>query len=215
MMRAIPALKGRDMLHRCVMPGVAFFSLVIFAAAALAHDLGNRTYSMGNDAQFFASIGAGLPLGPWQGELTLQAGEPDPSGVTTVTGSGLIWVDILNGAQGRSCRRFDSCTGTLYCDGGVNTDVNATHDSEGCQGVPGGTGRLPVVTLMSGMDDSGAGSMILTCSVAEANFRTVGAMPDCTVVADGDGVDSYAPPRPVVFTTGNSFTEVLNQFIPL
>ena len=165
---------------------------------------------MGGDAQFYAVLGDPIALGAWQGELILQAGTPDVSGAATVTGSGLIWVDILDGAQGRSCRRLESCAGAVYCDGGINADVSATLDSEGCQGVVNGSGNLPVVSVMSGVSDSGPGSMILICNVAEANFRTPGAAPDCSQVPNGDGMDSYAPARPIVFTTAMSVTQPLN-----
>ena len=194
----------------CSLTGLGL-GLAFLATSANAQELGQRVFRMGGDGQLYAAVLAGIPLGPWQGGLVLQAGEPDESGAVALTGSGLIWVDILGGAQGRSCRRFDSCAGTLYCDGGVNSDVSATHDSAGCQGVVGGSGNRPVVTLMTGQSDSGPGSMIVTCQVAEASFRTQGSMPDCSEVVDGDGVNSYAPAAPVVFTTGTSLTHPLNQ----
>jgi hypothetical protein len=104
-----------------------------------------------------------LALEGWQGEWVLEAGAPDGDGVVPISGGGTIFVDILDGSQGRLCRRIESCNGMLYCAGGHNVDVSTSLDSEGCQGTIGGSGNATVVVTGSGASDSGVGSLLLTC----------------------------------------------------
>ncbi len=188
---------------------VALAAVAASAPRAGAPALGTRVFELGGDSQFFAFVNGAIALGPWRGDLVLEGGVPDAQGIASVTGAGLLVVDVLGGAQGRICRRFESCTGEVYCQGGVNADVESTLDSMGCQGL-GGTGALPTISTIVNPSDSGSGAMILTCMVAEANFRQSGAMPDCDAVPEGNGVDSYAPARPMIFTTGSMTASAQN-----
>ncbi len=62
--------------------------------------------------------------------MTLVAGAPDGSGHTSVSVTGPVYFTTnLQFGQGTLCTRVDSCTGTLYCNGGANVDVNETLDS--------------------------------------------------------------------------------------
>jgi len=202
-----PAAFTRHSSRRRLAIGLGLSTLVLLGAASLAQagePLGTRSFTQGGDSRLFITFLGGIALGPFEGALVLDAGAPDAQGVAPVSGEGLIHVDILGGSQGRSCRRFEDCTGQLFCDGGFNVDVTSLLDSEGCQGKVGGSGNAPDITTMVNPTDSGPGALLLHCMVSEATFRDAANRPDCASVPDGDGVESYGPPREFVLTTGVS-----------
>lgn len=97
--------------------------------------LGLHTFSVAKqDSQLHSQF---VPdLGVPEGQLVLQAGEPDANGVaevTTVGGPFYVTTDVDEStrlaASARFCSKIVSCTGTIYCDGGANVDVVIELDS--------------------------------------------------------------------------------------
>ena len=174
--------------------------------------LGTRHFVLGGESQYFMNLPNSplftVALGPWQGELVLEAGTPDEQGAAAVTGQGSIFADIFEGANGRNCRRVESCTGVLYCQGGANVDVLVTLDSEGCQGEAGGSGNSASAITGAEENDSGAGALVLQCQVSES-VPVPNQTPDCTSLPD----EAYGSPREVVFTTGTHASDVVDACV--
>ncbi len=122
--------------------------------------------------------------------MRLDAGAPGGNGHATVTVTGpsnFTTVLALGGVT--LCTRIESCTGTLYCNGGANVDATETLDSlvpgltcvrdgtnmcttaansvccsNACEGTGVGSGNT--VVSAQGVNpavDSGAGALILDC----------------------------------------------------
>lgn len=136
--------------------------------------LGDRSFSLGDNSGFFSSLAVGK-VGTPEGTLLLHAGAMDANGQATVTLANapvVVRTDLPLGGL-TLCTRLDSCTGTLYCDGGINVDVlnsldslasglNCVQDgthlcpppaptpspccSNACEGVGVGSGNSPVQT---------------------------------------------------------------------
>ena len=171
--------------------------------------LGTRHFVLGGESQYFMNLPnagpvAPLALGPWRGGLALEASAPDEEGIATVTGDGSIFSDIFDGANGRNCRRVESCTGVLYCQGGANVDVLETLDGEGCQYVAGGSGNAAVAVTGTGEEDSGAGALLLQCQVSET-LPVANQTPDCASLPD----EAYGTPRQIYLTTGTHATDFI------
>jgi len=92
--------------------------------------LGDRSFSLGSASGFFSSLAVGK-VGTPEGTLLLRAGPMNASGQATVTLANapvVVRTDLPLGGL-TLCTRLESCTGTLYCNGGVNADVLNSLDS--------------------------------------------------------------------------------------
>lgn len=94
--------------------------------------LGVRAFSLGPASGFFSSLAPFTSaVGQPTGTLLLSAGPPNASGQATVTLTGgptVIRTDLSLGGL-TLCTRVESCTGTLYCNGGTNVDILNSLDS--------------------------------------------------------------------------------------
>ncbi|HVO22534.1 MAG TPA: hypothetical protein VMW56_02785 [Candidatus Margulisiibacteriota bacterium] len=207
---------------------------------ALGPPLGMRVFSLGSKSAFTSSLLPGGSLGTPMGTLMLDAGGKDGSGRATVTlaNPGTLIRTDLSAGNLTLCTKLDSCTGTLYCDGGTDVDVlnsldslradltcmrDGTHScpataptppvccSNACEGVGVGSGNSPQQTSPPPNvtpTPSGAGAMLLICQQ-----RSVPVRPQC----QGTGsccstVDfSTAAPATQYYTTGIDTAQVLNH----
>ena len=156
------------------------------AAAAL----GTRSFSFGG-ALYSSPLGTGVALGTPVGSIDLVAGPPayDGSAAVTVSGPTYYEVPILGGAFGYFCGRITSCTGTVYCNGGVPSGVLVEQDSAGA-GLQGN----PVVTTTGLGPDGGPGTVLLTCNMSTLQVNP--PEPDCST-------KTYPADQPTAFTTGS------------
>jgi hypothetical protein len=192
--------------------------------------LGERTFSLSTESSFFSSFTGQIALGTPQGTLVLDGGSIDGSGIAPLTlanAPAYVTVDINVGTPQTTCYQFLSCTGSMYCAGGVNVDVLQSLDSldssepscvqdgsnscpndpssvccsNSCEGPFVGSDNL--VTTMTGVGggDSGPGSLLLTCDV-----RILIGLPlpsDCSLQDY-----SSAPTESFALTTGTAASEV-------
>ena len=170
--------------------------------------LGSRDVTLGTASGFFSSFLPGLPLATPTGTLTLEAGPTDGNdeAVVTLTGPQYETSTVTLGAAQSVCQRWNSCTGTLYCSGGVNVDLDTIMDSlddalscvqDGTNGCPGGAGDVccsnacegygaphadnPLVFDAGvGASDSGSGAMLLSCDYQTINNNPVTT--DCSTL---------------------------------
>jgi len=93
--------------------------------------LGTRVFSLGSASGFFSSLVPTLKAGTPAGTLMLDAGGMDAMGHATVTLTNApVFVTTSISLGGLTlCTRLDSCTGTLYCNGGANVDTTASLES--------------------------------------------------------------------------------------
>jgi hypothetical protein len=192
--------------------------------------LGTRVFSLGASSGFFSSLVPSLKAGTPAGTLMLNAGPKNASGQASVTLSGApvtIQTSIALGGL-TLCTKIESCTGTLYCNGGANVDTVAQLDSlapgltctrdgthscpatstfccsNACEGVGVGSGNPTVRTSGVNTTDSGAGSMLLMCQERIVSVNSVGA--DCSTVDY-----SSAAVTNELYTTGTSTAKVSNH----
>jgi hypothetical protein len=155
---------------------------------------GSRTFALTSKSGFFSSL---LPTksGTPAGTLVLTAGAVDSNGeaLVTLTNAPVLIQTTLRIAKLALCTTLESCTGTLYCNGGVNVDVVESLDSlkagltciqdgtnhcpasssnvccsNSCEGVLVGSGNPTIGTSMVNGTDSGAGALLLTCKQKSA-----------------------------------------------
>jgi cysteine-rich repeat protein len=159
--------------------------------------LGTRHFSFGG-ALYSSALGTSVPLGIPEGAFELVAGVPgfDGSAGVDLSGPTYFRVPILGGAFGYFCGRITSCTGQVYCRGGVPADVLVEQDSAGS-----GRQGNPVVTTTGLGSDGGPGTVVLTCGMATRQVSP--PAPDCSTV-------SYPADLPTVFTTGSLTARFLN-----
>jgi virginiamycin B lyase len=159
--------------------------------------LGTRHFSFGG-ALYSSALGTSVPLGVPRGSFDLVAGAPgfDGAAAVDVAGPTYFQVPILGGAFGYLCARLTSCTGHVWCNGGVAAGVLVEQDSAG----PGVQGN-PVVTTTGLGADGGPGTVVLTCGMATVQLNP--PAPDCATVA-------YPSDQPTVFTTGAITARFLN-----
>jgi cysteine-rich repeat protein len=97
-----------------------------------AFEGGTRNFTYSDGSAFFTSFVGMNSIGTPMGTLPLVATPADENGVAQVTVQGPIYtfwdVDAL-GQNRRVCNKIESCTGTLYCDGGFNVDVDVVLNS--------------------------------------------------------------------------------------
>ena len=109
--------------------------------------LGSRAFTLGSSGSgFFSSFLPTAKVGTPAGAMVLVAGAPDAAGAALVTVTGpYYFTTVLPLISATLCTRVDSCTGTLYCNGGVNVDVTETLDSlkSGLTCVQDGTHNCP------------------------------------------------------------------------
>lgn len=162
-----------------------------------AQPLGTRHFSFGG-ALYSSALGTSVPLGLPEGAFDLVADAPGVDGSATVhvTGPAYFSVPILNGAFGYFCDRITSCTGHVYCNGGLPADVLVEQDSAG----PGLQGN-PVVTTTGLGANGAAGTVVLTCD--QSFIQVNPPAPDCPSLA-------YPPDQSSVYTTGSVTGEFLN-----
>ncbi len=197
--------------------------------------LGTRVFSLGaTGSGFFTSLLAGK-VGTPVGTLMLDAGGMDSSGRATVTlanGGTVIRTDLPAGGL-TLCTKLDSCTATLYCNGGANVDVldsleslragltcmrDGTHScpppptpavccSNSCEGVGVGSGNSPQQTspppAATPGTDSGPGAMLLICTQRSVPIMPVG---DCSKADFSTAVASQQ-----YYTTGINTAQVLDH----
>jgi hypothetical protein len=168
--------------------------------------LGRRRFSI-DAGSVFSSVLATLPIGNTRGALVLDAGAPDEDGIAAVVtppGDFYTFVDIdfAGIVSLRRCRRVRSCTGTIFCRGGANVDVEGEHDSNGCEARTGfDRCQAPMSASGTGLADSGPGALLLTCRAATAIVALGG---DCATA-------SYGAEAAVVYTTGQHAARTLDQ----
>ena len=204
------------------------------ATTALGPPLGDRVFSLGAGSGFFSSLAASVKAGVPVGSLTLSAGPKDASGRSTVTLGNpgtVIRTDIALGGL-TLCTKIDSCTGTLYCNGGAFVDVlnsldslkagltcvrDGTHGcpppptpavccSNSCEGVGVGSGNSSVQVSPPPSvtpTDRGSGAMLLMCTQRSATVTPIG---DCSK-ADF----TSAKPADQWYTTGIDTAQVLEH----
>ena len=194
--------------------------------------LGQRTFSLSANSGFFTNFLAGVSIAVPSGTFVLDAGSPDHDGVSAITGVGdtLVTVNLNVGNAATLCYRYSSCTGSIDCDGGSNTDVVHTIDSlaaaepscvqdgsnacpndpssvccsNACEGTGVGSGNAASVSPAGAASDSGAGAAIVQCDVQIVQDLPQGT--DCTTI-DFTGV----PIVPHGFSTSASTSEVINH----
>jgi hypothetical protein len=192
--------------------------------------LGARVFSLGAASGFFSSLVPSLKAGTPAGTLMLDAGGMDAMGHATVTLTNApVFVTTSIALGGLTlCTRIDSCTGTLYCDGGANVDTLAsleslasgltcvrdgTHScpatstfccSNSCEGVGVGSGNPTIRTSGVNTTDSGPGSALLMCQERIVSVNMVGA--DCSTVDY-----STASVTDELLTTGTSTAKVTDH----
>jgi hypothetical protein len=197
--------------------------------------LGDRAFSLGPGSGFFSSLAAGIKAGVPMGTLMLHAGGMDASGRATVTLANpgvVIRTDVSLGGL-TLCTKLESCTGTLYCNGGANIDVlnsldslasgltcvqDGTHAcpapptpavccSNACEGIGVGSGNQPVQTspppIPTPGKDNGPGSMLIICMQRSATVEPIG---DCA----GADFESAAVSEQY-YTTGIDTAQVTNH----
>jgi len=195
--------------------------------------LGDRVFSLGPGSGFFSSLAASVKAGVPAGSLTLSAGPMDENGHSQVTLGNpgtVIRTDIALGGL-TLCTKIDSCTGTLYCNGGAFVDVLNSLDSlksgmtcvrdgmhscpsatpsvccsNSCEGVGVGSGNSPVQVSpppSTTPTDRGSGAMLLMCTQRSATVTPIG---DCSK-ADF----TSAKPADQWYTTGIDTAQVTNH----
>jgi hypothetical protein len=174
--------------------------------ACAAGPLGRRRFSI-DAGSVFSSVLPTLPIGDTRGSLILDAGAPDEDGIAAmVTPPGdfytFVDIDFAGIVSLRRCRRLRSCTGTIFCRGGANVDVEGEGDSNGCEGRTGfDRCQAPMSASGTGPADSGPGAVLLTCRAATAIVALGG---DCATA-------SYGAEAPIVYTTGRHAARTLDQ----
>jgi cysteine-rich repeat protein len=161
--------------------------------------LGTRTFTFGG-ALYSSPLGNNTPLGTPIGSVDLVAGAPtyDGSAGVTVSGPTYFEVPILGGAFGYFCGRLTSCTGTVYCNGGMPSGVLVEQDSAGQ-----GKQNNPVVTTTGLGPDGGPGTVVLTCNMSTLQVNP--PEPDCST-------KTYPADQPTAFTTGPITARFLNAY---
>lgn len=164
--------------------------------------------------------------------MMLVAGTPDASGDATVTVTGPDYFTTVLAAGGVTlCTRVDSCTGTVYCNGGVNVDVTETLDSlktppcvkdgthmcpsslsnfccsNACEGVGVGSGNPTVTKTGVNLADSGAGALLMDCTQESIQVNKTSGV-NCSTQDY-----SMASPGHQVYTTGSNTAVVLNHCV--
>ncbi len=164
------------------------------------------------------------------GAMTLVAGAPDGSGKATATVTGPAYFTTVLAAGGVTlCTRVDSCTGTVYCNGGTNVDVTETLDSlktppcvqdgthmcpsspmntccsNACEGVGVGSGNPTITKTGVNSTDSGAGALLLDCTQESIQVNKI------TGVTCSTQDFSMAATGHQVYTTGSDTAVVLNH----
>lgn len=137
---------------------------------------------------FFSSLSPGSQGVP-VGTLALSAGPLDASGHATVSlanGPAVIQTDLRLGGL-TLCTRLESCTGTVYCNGGTNVDVLVSLDSlkPGLTCTHDGTNACPIPPTV------------------KAGTPTVTPFPCCSDACEGvcpGAVPTPTPGGPVVST---------------
>jgi hypothetical protein len=197
--------------------------------------LGMRVFSLGAKSAFTSSLLPGGSLGTPMGTLMFDAGGKDSTGRATVTltNPGVVIRTDLSAGGLTLCTKLDSCTGTIYCNGGTDVDVlnsldslaagltcmrDGTHScpataptppvccSNACEGVGVGSGNSPQQTSPPPSvtpTDSGAGAMLLICMQRSVPVKPIG---DCSQ-ADF----STASTATQYYTTGIDTGQVLNH----
>jgi hypothetical protein len=194
--------------------------------------LGVRIFTLGSGSAFFTSFLPTSKVGTPVGTMMLAAGAPDTSGNAEVMVTGPNYFTTVLAAGGVTlCTRVDSCTGTLYCNGGANVDVTETLNSlkagltcvqdgshscpssptnsccsNACEGVGVGSGNITATeTAVNPGSDSGAGALLLDCTQeSKAVNKTSGV--NCSTEDY-----STASPGQQAYTTGNDTAVVLNH----
>jgi hypothetical protein len=196
--------------------------------------LGSRTFTLGATSGFFTSFLPGSKVGTPGGVMTIVAGAPDASGqaALTVTGPAYFTTVLLLGGV-TLCTRVDSCTGSLYCNGGVNVDVletlnslmsgltciqNGTNGcpsspsnvccSNACEGVGVGSGNPTVTTTgVNPLVDSGVGAAILDCTQESLQVNKTSGVNCATQDYSSAGTAQQ------VYTTGSNTAIVTNHCV--
>ncbi|MFI5364447.1 MAG: hypothetical protein ACHQ4J_02375 [Candidatus Binatia bacterium] len=147
-------------------------------------------------SQFVSSLARAIVAGIPQGTMVLNAGAPDANGQATVTlGSApaIIQTDISVGGL-TLCTRLDSCTGTLYCNGGANVDLLVTLDSL----------RTGLTCLQNGMGlpPGGSANLCIAPTPGKPGTPTPVPLPCCSNACEGicTSPPSPTPGGPVVAT---------------
>lgn len=192
--------------------------------------LGQRTFSLGPGSGFFSSLAPTLKTGTPAGTLMLNATAPDAMGHATVTAVGtpiLIQTNISSGGLAL-CRKIESCSGTLYCNGGANVDTLTQLDSlkagltcvrdgtnscpddsssvccsNSCEGMGVGSGNPTLRSAGVNATDGGAGAMLLMCHERVAQVPMPPA--DCSTADFTNALETVE-----FYTTGTSTAEVLH-----
>jgi hypothetical protein len=191
--------------------------------------LGTRTFLLSANSGFFSSLAAGKIGTLKTGALLLSAGPLDANGHASVTVNGPVLIQTNVSVGGTSvCTRIESCTGTLYCNGGANVDVSESVDSlhsgvactrdgtndcataagnvccsTSCEAVDTGSGNPVSAMSMVNATDSGAGALLLTCTQINALFPFPPG--DC-----GRADFGSFPEIEQLYTTGKSTAAVLH-----
>jgi hypothetical protein len=200
--------------------------------------LGTRVISASTGGFLGSPTGAAAPLGTVVGSLVLNAGPVDEDGIAAITtppGPFYFSVDIALGGQ-RVCHRIQSCTGFVYCNGGINADVHTQIDSlaqgltcvrpttppalaNKCQPTPAGG-----PCCLNACEGIGVGSGNTPVGTVGINTQNTGpgtvvlVCEDTTVFGPLDSdctTIAYGPDQESIYTTGTSTAVIVNECPPL
>jgi hypothetical protein len=161
----------------------------------------------------------------------LHAGAPDADGVAAIsTPPGPFYISInIPIATLTVCQRITSCTGAIYCNGGLNAVVRTQLNSlrqgltcqvattpsacqtggpcctNACEGLGVGSGNTPATSVAVNPGTGTGGLVVLEC----LNSTVFGPMgTNCATLT------TYGPERLSVYTTGSSTAVITNECPP-